>query len=157
MRAGPLPATSVLLGQEALKRTWSGAGAQIAFWRAQFHTGSRAVAPWGIEEPRLSGRRCAELQSWLVYFACVFMSGGVYKYCSPVPDGAGVVLRAGAKLDLALPGGNNAYLLVRRWAGTALLLAGVADTGSAEQGVIIIKINKSKSSSATTTSPVMTS
>lgn len=86
------------------------------------------------------------------------MSGGVYKYCSPVPDGAGVVLRAGAKLDLALPGGNNAYLLARRWVGTAPSLAGVADTGSAEQGVvIIIKINKSKSSSATTTSPLLTS
>lgn len=38
-------------------RAWSGAGAQIAFWRAQFHAGSGAVAPRGIEEPRLSGRR----------------------------------------------------------------------------------------------------
>lgn len=137
--AGPATATSVLPGQESASRAWSGAGAQIAFWRAQFHAGSGAVAPWGIEEPRLSGRRCAELWSWLVYFACVFMSGGVYKYCSPVPDDAGVVLRAGAKLDLALPGGNDAYLLARRWVGTAPLLAGMANTSSAEGGLLLLK------------------
>lgn len=97
------------------------------------------MAPRGIEEPRLSGRRCAELQSRLVYIACVFMSGGVYKYCSPVPDDAGVALRAGAKLDLALPGGNDAYLLAGRWVGAAPSLPGVADTASAHRGLLLLK------------------
>lgn len=61
------------------------------------------------------------------------MSGGVYKYCSPVPDGAGVVLRAGAKLDPALPGGNNAYLLARRWVGMAPLPRSLAWQTLAQQ------------------------
>lgn len=42
VRAGPATATSVLLGQEAPNRAGSSAGAQIAFWRAQFHAKSGA-------------------------------------------------------------------------------------------------------------------
>lgn len=62
----------------------------------------------------------------------------MYKYCSSVPDDAGVVLREGAKLDLALPGGNDAYLLARQWVGTAPSLTGLADTGLAEQGLLLL-------------------
>lgn len=42
VRAAPATATSVLLGQEAPNRAGSNAGAQIAFWRAQFHAESGA-------------------------------------------------------------------------------------------------------------------
>lgn len=125
---------------------------KLLFGELNFTPGAE---PWHRGELRShacqGGGRCAELRGWLVYFARVFLSGGVGKYCSPVPDEAGVVFRAGAKLDLALPSGNDAYLLVRRWVGTA-------DTSSAERGLLLLLLlNKSKSSSATTPSPVLTS
>lgn len=126
---------------------------KLLFGELNFTPGAEPRHRGELRSHACQGRRCAELRSRLVYFACVFMSGGVYKYCSPVPDGAGVVLRAGAKLDLALPGGNNAYLLARRWVGTAQC----GRHWLSRTGVIIIKINKSKSSSAATTSPMLTS
>lgn len=114
------------------------------------------MAPRGIEKLRLSGRRCDELRSLLVYFPYLFVCGGGYKYYLRAPDDTGVVLNAGAKFDLALSGGSDAYLLARQWVGANPSLARRGRRYLSKTGAII-KINKSKSSPALTASPMLTS
>lgn len=58
---------------------------------------------------------------------------GMYKYYSHATDNTGVFLNMGAKFDLALSGGSDAYLLARRWVGINPSL-GVSDAISAKRG-----------------------